>query len=96
MVICSWTLILSKRLLNRLLQNHGPKESGDGWEVLGFLIQQLEGLNHSPSFAKGPNYIWHVDPYHNLKPYGWSLVAVPDQTVKLAMTIITNTNAGYN
>lgn len=92
-------LILGKRHLNWLPQNQEPKDYGDIWEVLGSLIQQLEGLNHRLSFAKGPDYIWHGDPYDKLKPYGWRLVAVLDQTdagQMLATTIIPNTNAGYN
>lgn len=32
------------------------KEDGDVPELIEFIIQQLEGLNHRQDFAEGPNY----------------------------------------
>ena len=53
--------------------------NGESTETKLLLLQSLIKLNHAYNISttiiilQGPNYIWHVDAYDKLKPYGMSI-----------------------
>ena len=54
-------MTVSRSIVDRLMHILDPK---------GIELRKKGRLKRRQYFAKGPNYLWHVDSYDKLKPYG--------------------------
>lgn len=58
--------LLKRSCLTEPLKGHG----GGGVDPRGVKLRQARRLRQRSYFSKGPNFIWHLDSYDKLRPYG--------------------------
>lgn len=65
-------------------------------DAVGCMSRRSKRLHRRRYFAKGPNYIWHLDSYDKLKPFGFCINGCIDGFSRNMVWLYVSNNSSIN